>query len=92
MDEFEQMSAEEQLLYERMGPLFEQERRRMAKAISSKKDGELLGENEFEMRDRLHELGARVLEEAVNERQKKGAGTSVLAASALTANSTMPAS
>jgi len=72
MSEFERMTAEEQLLYERLGPLFEQERMRMAKALASKADSELFGQNEFEMRDRLHELGAQVLAEAVNERQKKG--------------------
>jgi hypothetical protein len=65
-------SAEEQLLYERLGPLFEQERLRMAKALASKKDSELFGANEYEMRDRVHELGAKALELAANERQKKG--------------------
>jgi hypothetical protein len=66
------LTVEEQLLYERLGPLFEQERLRMAKALASKKDSELLGANEFEVRDRVHDLGAKALEVAVNERQKKG--------------------
>lgn len=66
------LTAEEQLLYERLGPLFEQERLRMAKALASKADSELFGANEFEMRDRVHELGAKALEVAANERQKKG--------------------
>jgi hypothetical protein len=44
----------------------------MAKALASKKDSELFGANEFEMRDRVHELGAKALEVAANERQKKG--------------------
>ena len=66
------LTAEEQLLYERLGPLFEQERLRMAKALASKKDSELFGANEFEVRDRVHDLGARALEVAANERQKKG--------------------
>jgi hypothetical protein len=66
------MTAEEQLLYDRLGPLFEQERLRMAKALTSKKDTELLGANEYEVRDRVHELGAKALEIAANERQKKG--------------------
>jgi hypothetical protein len=72
MSEFENLTAEEQLLYERLGPLFEQERMRMAKALTAKPDSELFGQNEFEMRDRLHALGAQVLAEAANERQKKG--------------------
>jgi hypothetical protein len=66
------LTAEEQLLFERLGPLFEQERLRMAKALASKADSELFGANEFEMRDRVHELGAKALEVAANERQKKG--------------------
>lgn len=66
------LTAEEQVLYERLGPLFEQERLRMAKALASKKDSELFGANEFEVRDRVHELGAKALEAAANERQKKG--------------------
>jgi hypothetical protein len=66
------LSAEEQVLFERLGPLFEAERLRMAKSLASKKDEELFGKNEYELRDRVHELGARALEVAVNERQKKG--------------------
>jgi hypothetical protein len=55
-----------------LGPLFEAERLRLAKAMCSKKDEELLGKNEYEVRDRVHELGVKALEIAVNERQKKG--------------------
>lgn len=66
------LTAEEQLLYDRLGPLFEQERLRMAKALASKKDSELFGANEYEVRDRVHSLGAKALEVAANERQKKG--------------------
>lgn len=66
------LTAEEQLLYERLGPLFEQERLRMAKALASQADSELFGANEYEMRDRVHKLGAKALEVAANERQKKG--------------------
>lgn len=72
MSEIEGLSAEERVLYERLGPLFEQERMRMAKALTAKPDRELFGRNEFEMRDRLHALGAEVLAAAANERQKKG--------------------
>jgi hypothetical protein len=66
------LSADERELYDRLGPLFEAERLRMAKALASKKDGELFGKNEYELRDRVHELGAKALEIAANERQKKG--------------------
>lgn len=66
------LTAEEQVLLERLGPLFQQEALRMAKALAAKADHELFGQNEFEVRDRVHELGAKSLEVAANERQKKG--------------------
>jgi hypothetical protein len=66
------LSAEEQALFERLGPLFEAERLRMARSLASKKDEELFGKNEYELRDRVHELGAKALEIAAHERQKKG--------------------
>lgn len=66
------LSADELVLFERLGPLFETERLRMAKSLASKKDEEMFGKNEYEIRDRVHELGAKALEIAVNERQKKG--------------------
>ena len=67
-----QLTVEEQVLYERLRPLYEEEALRMAKAMAAKPDTELLGRNEFEVRDRMHELGAKSLEVAINERQKKG--------------------
>jgi len=64
-----ELNGEEQQLYERLGPLFEQERRRMAQALAS---GPLFGQKEFELRDQVHGLGAKALEVAADERQKKG--------------------
>ena len=66
------LSADVQVLFERLKPLYEQEAMRMAEAMATKKDEEMFGKNEYEIRDRVHELGAKTLEIAVNERQKKG--------------------
>jgi hypothetical protein len=44
----------------------------MARLLVSKKDHELLGDTEFEIRDRVHALGAHAVESAIN-RRKKGA-------------------
>lgn len=66
------LSAGELELFERLMPLYEQEAVRMAKSLASKKDEEMFGKNEYEIRDRVHKLGAKALEIAVNERQKKG--------------------
>ncbi len=64
-----ELNEGEQQIYERLEPLFEEERRRMARALGS---GPLFGEKEFELRDQVHDLGARALEVAADERQKKG--------------------
>lgn len=64
--------AEAQRIYERLETAFDQERMRMARLMASKGNHELFGATEYEVRDRVHELGARVLETAAEERQKKG--------------------
>jgi hypothetical protein len=66
------LTADEQLLYERLEPIFEQECLRLVKVLAAKAPAELLGATEFEVRNRVHELGAKALEVAANERQKKG--------------------
>ncbi len=65
-------SSEEERIYERLEQAFEQERRRMAKLMASKDDGHLFGETEFQLRDMALRLGAKALETAADERQKKG--------------------
>jgi len=44
----------------------------MNRLLMSKKDSELLGPSEFDIRDRVHNLGAKVIEAALNERKKGG--------------------
>ena len=63
------LNDDERALFERLGPLFEQERLRMARALAA---GPLFGKKEFELRDQVHGLGAKALEAAADERQKKG--------------------
>jgi hypothetical protein len=50
-------------------PLLEEEAKVMARALAS---GPLFGQKEFELRDQVHALGAKALEVAADERQKKG--------------------
>jgi hypothetical protein len=64
-----ELNEDERRIYERLEPLFEQERLRMARALAS---GPLFGKKEFELRDQVHDLGAKALEVAADERQKKG--------------------
>jgi len=65
-------TAEEQRMYERLGPIFEGERQRITQLLAGKASGELFGQTEYELRDRVHALGARALEAAADEQQKKG--------------------
>jgi hypothetical protein len=44
----------------------------MARLMFSKPDGELLGATEFEIRERVHKIGALLIETAVNQRKKGG--------------------
>jgi hypothetical protein len=53
------LTPKEQALFDRLGPLFEEERIRMAKALFH---GELLGQKEYELRGAVHELGAKALD------------------------------
>ena len=68
----EEQEAEAQRIYERLRGAFDEELKTMAQFMASKANHQLFGETEFELRDRVHELGARVLETAADERQKKG--------------------
>ena len=68
----EEQEAESQRIYERLRGAFDEELKTMARLMASKPNHQLFGQTEFELRDRVHELGARVLETAADERQKKG--------------------
>ncbi|OWK36942.1 hypothetical protein [Fimbriiglobus ruber] len=59
-------------LYQRFQDLFCEEAKRVARLLASKSDDQLLGKTEFELRDRVHELAARSLQTALDERKKGG--------------------
>ena len=56
--------TESQRIYERLRGAFDEELKTMARFMASKPNHQLFGQTEFELRDRVHELGARVLETA----------------------------
>lgn len=68
----EPQEAEATRIYERLRGAFDEELRQMARMMASKEDHQLFGQTEFELRDRVRQLGAQVLEAAADERQKKG--------------------
>ena len=59
-------------LYQTLRSACDDELRRIARLLASKPDDQLLGRAEFEVRDRVHAIGAKAIEAALNER-KKGA-------------------
>jgi hypothetical protein len=44
----------------------------MARLLVSKRDEEILGATEFEIRERVHKIGAHAIETALRERKKGG--------------------
>lgn len=67
-----ELSEEEQRVYELLRQACDDDIRRMAKLLADKDDSNLFGQTEFDLRDRVHALGARALEVVAGERQKKG--------------------
>jgi hypothetical protein len=46
--------------------------RGLAELLASKPDSQLLGQTEFEVRDRVHKIGAKAIQTALAERKKGG--------------------
>ena len=67
-----EQDAEADRMFQALRPIVEAELRQMTRLLASKPDNKLLGKTEFEIRDHVHTIGARVIETALNER-KKGA-------------------
>jgi hypothetical protein len=67
----EEQQAEADLIYERIQEAFLAEARRLAAVMASKPTAKIFGETEYEVRDGVHALGARVLEATAAERVKK---------------------
>jgi hypothetical protein len=69
-----EQEAEAQRLFEALQQPFLDEARRLARLLAAKPDAQLLGRAEFEVRDRVHRLGAQALQAALDERKKGGTG------------------
>jgi len=67
-----EQEAEAQRLADIIVQKTKEEALQMARLLVSKPDRELLGATEFEIRERVHKIGAFALETAVNERKKGG--------------------
>lgn len=61
-----------QRIYQRLHTKLNEELLAMARLMASKADHEIFGQGEFELRDKLNQVGATIAQEAANERSKKG--------------------
>jgi hypothetical protein len=61
-----------QRIYQRLQTKMNEELLAMARLMASKPVHEIFGKGEFELRDKLHQVGATIVAEAANERSKKG--------------------
>jgi hypothetical protein len=62
----------EERIYQGLRQSCDSDLRTMAKLLASKPYKQLLGQTEFEVRDLAHDLGAKALQTALNERKKGG--------------------
>lgn len=67
-----EQEAEAQRLAKLVAQKVQDEVLQMYRLLMSKPDAQLLGQTEFDIRDRVHKIGAQVIETALKER-KKGA-------------------
>lgn len=67
-----EQQAEAEFIYERIRGAFDEEARCLAALMASKETRHIFGETEYQIRDRVHALGAQVLEATAQERVKKG--------------------
>jgi hypothetical protein len=67
-----EQQAEAQRIEDILMEAARQEIHAIALLLASKPDHKLLGKTEFEVRDRVHKIGAKAIETALNERKKGG--------------------
>jgi hypothetical protein len=67
-----EQEAEAQRLADTIAVKTKEDLLRITRLLVSKRDHELFGQTEFEVRDLVHQIGARAIETAVNERKKGG--------------------
>lgn len=59
-------------IYQSLRQAADSDLRGLAELLASKPDRQLLGQTEFAVRDRVHKIGAKALETALEERKKGG--------------------
>ena len=67
-----EQTADAERIYHALRKATENDQWRMAQLLASKPDSKLLGETEFQIRDIVHEIGAKAIQTALNGRKKGG--------------------
>ena len=67
-----EQEAEAQRIFQILKSTTDDDLLALARLLASKKDRDLLGQTEFEVRDRVHQIGAKAMETALEERKKGG--------------------
>jgi hypothetical protein len=77
-----EQQAEAERIYQILRARTDDDLRQLAQLLAGKPDHQLLGATEFEVRDRVHRIGAEALTTALEERKKRGTRGPVPAARA----------
>jgi len=67
-----EQTAEAERIYEELRRGSEEELRKIARLLASKPDSQLFGETEHQVRDLVHEVGAKAMRTAAEGRKKRG--------------------
>jgi hypothetical protein len=59
-------------IFQSLRQAVESDLRSLAELLASKPDSRIFGPTEFEVRDRVHKIGAKAIETALDERKKGG--------------------
>lgn len=78
-----ELNDEAERIYQILKGRVDTDLRQLAQLLASKQDHQIFGATEFEVRDRVHRIGAEAIQTALEERKKRG--TKVPAAAARSA-------
>ncbi len=67
-----EQTAEAERIYENLRRSSDDELRKIARLLASKPDSQLFGATEYEVRDLVHEVGAKAMRTAAEGRKKGG--------------------
>jgi hypothetical protein len=67
-----EQAAEAERIFQTLREASQDEQWRIAQLLASKKDHQLLGETEYQVRECVHRIGAKAIETALEGRKKGG--------------------